>query len=160
MKGRLRSLSCQERCSRKVDMISWLMIHSLISARAVVRITKLSCLRSNDSIRPAVPICHGSTRFQITFPKCIRALAEKLTAQLFYKKGILRQDEKKVTFPPHPHPCSLFPLPQPFPLGEAVCICSANPATSSSASLSVVLPRKPFVAFLGKELLIQKNWKV
>lgn len=97
-------------------MISWLMIHSLISARAVVRITKLSCLRSNDSIRPAVPICHGSTRFQITFPKCIRALAEKLTAQLFYKKGILRQDEKKVTFPPPP------PSMQPFPPPPAISL--------------------------------------
>ena len=79
-------------------MISWLMIHSLISVWVAARITKLSCLRSNDSIRPAVPICHGSTRFQITFPKCIRALAQKLTAQLFYKKGILRHDQKKVTF--------------------------------------------------------------
>lgn len=59
---------------RKGDMISWLMIPSLISVWAVVRITKLSCLRSNDSIKPAVPICHGSTRFQITFPKCMRAL--------------------------------------------------------------------------------------
>lgn len=48
---------------RKGDMISWLMIPSLISVWAAVRITKLSCLRSNDSIRPAVPICHGSTRF-------------------------------------------------------------------------------------------------
>lgn len=44
-------------------MISWLMIPALISVWAEERITKLSCLSSNDSIRPAVPICHGSTGF-------------------------------------------------------------------------------------------------
>lgn len=61
-------------------MISWLMIPTLISVWAAEGITKLSCLSSNDSIRPAVPICHGSTGFEITFPECIRASASHYTS--------------------------------------------------------------------------------
>lgn len=79
-------------------MISWLMTPALISVWAAEGITKLSCLSSNDSIRPAVPICHGSTGFQITFPECARVSALNLPAQQFLKKtptGVKRIGERK-----------------------------------------------------------------